>query len=127
MTAKFMPFVVFAIANWAMLIAFVVYWARNASEARPYLQTGLILVAVYFALESAVLYSIGADDFPRSMTFILFSLGTSAIRICAFAVVGLLIAERLNRAFAAAEPSGAASHHVAHYGLFKPLRKTPLR
>lgn len=123
MTAKFMPFVVFAIANWAMLIAFVVFWARNASEARPHLQTGLILVALYLALESVALQSIGGDVLPKSMTLVVISLGTSALRICAFAVVGLLIVERLNQASSAAGPTGAAGHHVPRYGLFKPSRQ----
>lgn len=123
MTAKFMPVVVFAIANWVMLIAFIVFWARNAKDARPHLRTGLVLVALYVALEAVALYSFADDAFAQKKTMIVVMLVVSVVRICAFTVVGLLVAERLTRAYEAAEPSGADNRHQVRYGSFTPTRR----
>ena len=123
MTAKFMPLVVFAIANWVMLVAFIVFWARNAQEARTYLSTGLMLVALYIALESVALYSFAADVFAQSTALTAVMLSISVVRIGTFTVVGLILSERLNRASAAAGPSGAAVHYPSRYGQFIPTRR----
>lgn len=110
----------FAFASIVMVLTFVVVWARNFKQTRQYMPAGLTVVAVLLTFDVTTLLMADFGTLGKSPVLAFFLECWVAVRIYAFAVVGLMLADRLNAAASLMAVSGPGNGQETRYGISMP-------
>ncbi len=113
-----------AAANIAISIAFLVAWVRNFAETGQFTRAGLAIIAIFVVAEIVMIGLVGQEIADRSTLNIVTVNAITAVRIYAFTVVGLLLAQRLNEHYSRfMQPISDVRMRTA-YGISTPTGKT---
>ncbi len=110
-------FAIYLVGSLVLTIAFLVAWARNFAETRQFMHAGLAVVGTFLITDMFLLWLAGLDAVNRSAASAIATETLTAVRLYAYTVVGLLLSQRLNDAF-------AESGQPTAYGLTRPTGKT---
>ncbi len=110
--------------NIAISIAFLVAWARNFAETVQFTRTGLPIIALFAGAEIVMFGLVGQEMVDKSPLTIIAVNAITAVRIYAFTVVGLLLAQRLNDHYSRFMRPVSDVRVRTSYGISAPTGKT---
>jgi len=113
----------FVFASIVMALTFIGMWASNFKQTRQYMRAGLAVVAALLVLDVTTLLLIDFGALGKSPVVIFLMECWVAVRIYAYVVVGLMLADRLNAAASSMAVSGPGTGRQPAYGISLPPRR----